>query len=53
MLDPRLLYTMSLLRFSQDGEAALFSLQDSAFTTMDCEMAYGTYNCKAGLRLRA
>ena len=48
VFDPRLMYTMTALRFSQDGNAALFSLQDTAFTIQHCSMAYGKYKCKAG-----
>jgi len=46
VFDPRLMYTMTALRFSQDGNAALFSLQDTAFTIQHCSMAYGKYKCK-------
>ena len=42
------MYTMTALRFSQDGDAALFSLQDMAFNADHCSMAYGTYKCKVG-----
>lgn len=47
VFDPRLMYTMTALRFSQDGDAALFSLQDMAFNADHCSMAYGKYKCKA------
>ena len=47
VFDPRLMYTMTALRFSQDGNAALFALQDTAFTIQHCSMAYGKYKCKA------
>ena len=47
VFDPRLMYTMTALRFSQDGDAALFSLQDMAFNADHCSMAYGQYKCKA------
>jgi len=46
VFDPRLMYTMTALRFSQDGNAALFALQDTAFTIQHCSMAYGKYKCK-------
>eukprot|EP00435_Cladocopium_sp_Y103_P052723 s418_g16.t1 len=46
VFDPRLMYTMTALRFSQDGDAALFSLQDMAFNADHCSMAYGKYKCK-------
>ena len=42
------MYTMTALRFSQDGDAALFSLQDMAFNADHCSMAYGKYKCKVG-----
>lgn len=47
VLDPRLMYTMTALRFSQDGNEALFSVQDIAFNPeRGCSMAYGKYKCK-------
>lgn len=53
VLDPRLMYTMTALRFSQDGNEALFSVQDIAFNPeRGCSMAYGRYKCKDRGRLR-
>eukprot|EP00913_Durusdinium_trenchii_P010434 g9781.t2 len=47
VLDHRLMYSMTVLRFAQDGDAALFSIADTTFSPSDCEMAYGKSNCKA------
>ena len=46
VVDPRLTYTLSTLRFSQDGNAVLFSIMDSEALGQECDMAYGRQWCK-------